>query len=413
MLQQRSFIRGAAGEPPGPGQNSGGLALYRYQTNCGTVLGHTGNFPGLHRVHRRDSEWPPLSRRVRQRGAGEGRQAADLQADAPHLPPRRLRGASALSLRRRGAGPGRNSAWSPPCSRKANSRRAVPRRRVATDRRADATPAQRHEVSVRGPALHRSRDRRRALAGALRWAAERALRRARATRAIGVDSPAHACSPSPQFARRHSVGPARPQPGRHGRPASSGADAGGSLDGDRAWPLPRPRRRRPPVRALAPRSHDRDAPRRACGRAAARPHPRRGELWAAEVDPLPTDDRPRCRNSGRASRAPRDPATRAPACRRGLRRRRPRFRRRARRHDSPAAAHRLVSRASQGGGYPTGSLHVLRHRAATLALTSGIPVHIVAARLGDDPKMVLSTYAHLLPSSDEAAAERVAAALTR
>jgi D-alanyl-D-alanine carboxypeptidase len=45
-LQQRSFIRGAAGEPPGPGHNSGGLALYRYQTNCGTVLGHTGNFPG-------------------------------------------------------------------------------------------------------------------------------------------------------------------------------------------------------------------------------------------------------------------------------------------------------------------------------------------------------------------------------
>ncbi len=46
MVQQRRFIRGAAGEPPGPGQNSGGLALYRYQTNCGTVLGHTGNFPG-------------------------------------------------------------------------------------------------------------------------------------------------------------------------------------------------------------------------------------------------------------------------------------------------------------------------------------------------------------------------------
>jgi D-alanyl-D-alanine carboxypeptidase len=44
--QQRSFILGAAGEPPGPGQNSGGLALYRYRTDCGLVLGHTGNFPG-------------------------------------------------------------------------------------------------------------------------------------------------------------------------------------------------------------------------------------------------------------------------------------------------------------------------------------------------------------------------------
>jgi hypothetical protein len=42
---------------------------------------------------------------------------------------------------------------------------------------------------------------------------------------------------------------------------------------------------------------------------------------------------------------------------------------------------------------------------------SGVPVHIVAARLGDDPKTVLSTYAHLLPQSDEQAAERVAALL--
>ena len=41
--------------------------------------------------------------------------------------------------------------------------------------------------------------------------------------------------------------------------------------------------------------------------------------------------------------------------------------------------------------------------------TSGVPVHIVAARLGDDPTTVLSTYAHLLPQSDELAAERVAA----
>lgn len=63
----------------------------------------------------------------------------------------------------------------------------------------------------------------------------------------------------------------------------------------------------------------------------------------------------------------------------------------------------------KAAGIPTGTLHVLRHTAATLALTNGVPVHIVAARLGDDPKTVLSTYAHLLPQSDELAAERVAA----
>jgi integrase len=66
----------------------------------------------------------------------------------------------------------------------------------------------------------------------------------------------------------------------------------------------------------------------------------------------------------------------------------------------------------KAAGIPTGTLHVLRHTAATLALTSGVPVHIVATRLGDDPKTVLSTYAHLLPQSDELVAERVAALLT-
>lgn len=41
--EQRRWIPGAHSEPPGPGWNSGGLGLYRYQTRCGTVYGHTGN----------------------------------------------------------------------------------------------------------------------------------------------------------------------------------------------------------------------------------------------------------------------------------------------------------------------------------------------------------------------------------
>jgi integrase len=65
----------------------------------------------------------------------------------------------------------------------------------------------------------------------------------------------------------------------------------------------------------------------------------------------------------------------------------------------------------KSAGLSTGTPHVLRHTAATLALTEGVPVHIVAARLGDHPSTVLSTYAHLLPSSDGQAAERVAALL--
>jgi D-alanyl-D-alanine carboxypeptidase len=44
--QQMNWWVGGESSPPGPGKNSAGLALFRYQTRCGTVYGHTGNFPG-------------------------------------------------------------------------------------------------------------------------------------------------------------------------------------------------------------------------------------------------------------------------------------------------------------------------------------------------------------------------------
>ncbi|MEU9170351.1 serine hydrolase domain-containing protein [Streptomyces sp. NPDC048420] len=43
--QQREWIEGAS-EPAGPGRNSAGLAIFRYETRCGVVLGHTGNTLG-------------------------------------------------------------------------------------------------------------------------------------------------------------------------------------------------------------------------------------------------------------------------------------------------------------------------------------------------------------------------------
>ena len=43
--EQRRWVAGGS-EPPGPGGNSAGLALFRYRLGCGTVYGHTGNFPG-------------------------------------------------------------------------------------------------------------------------------------------------------------------------------------------------------------------------------------------------------------------------------------------------------------------------------------------------------------------------------
>ena len=43
--EQRRWVAGHS-EPIGPGRNSAGLALFRYRLSCGTVYGHTGNFPG-------------------------------------------------------------------------------------------------------------------------------------------------------------------------------------------------------------------------------------------------------------------------------------------------------------------------------------------------------------------------------
>ena len=44
--EQMRFVPDARSSPPGPGQNAAGLGLFRYRTRCGTVFGHTGNFPG-------------------------------------------------------------------------------------------------------------------------------------------------------------------------------------------------------------------------------------------------------------------------------------------------------------------------------------------------------------------------------
>jgi D-alanyl-D-alanine carboxypeptidase len=44
--KQRRVIEGGSSEPPGPGKNSAGPALFRYETRCGTVWGHTGNTAG-------------------------------------------------------------------------------------------------------------------------------------------------------------------------------------------------------------------------------------------------------------------------------------------------------------------------------------------------------------------------------
>ena len=46
LVQQRLVVEGGRSDPPGPGENSAGLAVFRYETKCGTMWGHTGNTPG-------------------------------------------------------------------------------------------------------------------------------------------------------------------------------------------------------------------------------------------------------------------------------------------------------------------------------------------------------------------------------
>jgi D-alanyl-D-alanine carboxypeptidase len=44
--EQREVFEDGSSEPRGPGKNSAGLGVFRYETACGTVWGHTGNIPG-------------------------------------------------------------------------------------------------------------------------------------------------------------------------------------------------------------------------------------------------------------------------------------------------------------------------------------------------------------------------------
>jgi D-alanyl-D-alanine carboxypeptidase len=46
QAEQLQFVEGGSSEPPGPGANAAGLGIFRYETSCGVVYGHTGNYPG-------------------------------------------------------------------------------------------------------------------------------------------------------------------------------------------------------------------------------------------------------------------------------------------------------------------------------------------------------------------------------
>jgi integrase len=61
---------------------------------------------------------------------------------------------------------------------------------------------------------------------------------------------------------------------------------------------------------------------------------------------------------------------------------------------------------------PHARVHDLRHLHATTLLLSGVPVHVVAARLGHaDPAITLRVYAHVIQSAEAAAADIFAGAV--
>lgn len=62
---------------------------------------------------------------------------------------------------------------------------------------------------------------------------------------------------------------------------------------------------------------------------------------------------------------------------------------------------RSVARTKSATGY---SVHDLRHFAASMWLRNGVPINQVAVWLGDDPRTVLSVYAHVLGESQDAGA---------
>jgi len=68
--QQLRFVPGSS-SPAGPGRNSAGLGIFRYRTRCGTVYGHTGNFPGY-------TQWAAATRN------GKRAVTTSLNIPAPH-----------------------------------------------------------------------------------------------------------------------------------------------------------------------------------------------------------------------------------------------------------------------------------------------------------------------------------------
>lgn len=73
----------------------------------------------------------------------------------------------------------------------------------------------------------------------------------------------------------------------------------------------------------------------------------------------------------------------------------------------PDVLTRVVARLSTSAGLPRLTPHGLRHSFASAALAAGVPVEVVAHRLGNTVRVVQEVYAHVIPADDQGAAQLV------
>ena len=76
---------------------------------------------------------------------------------------------------------------------------------------------------------------------------------------------------------------------------------------------------------------------------------------------------------------------------------------------SPESFSQLFTRSSDEAGLPRIRFHDLRHTHASLLVAAGVPIKVVAERLGHGhPGFTMHTYQHLLPGMSAAAATKFA-----
>jgi len=79
---------------------------------------------------------------------------------------------------------------------------------------------------------------------------------------------------------------------------------------------------------------------------------------------------------------------------------------------NPDRVSRVFKRACAKAGLPVPRLHDTRHTAVTVGISSGVPIHVVAGRVGHaNVTTTLNTYSHFLPRADKLAADVIGAAV--